>query len=176
MTDGLRPPQPPIQRRGALGPRPTLGAGSRVRRSREPGSGLSGLGGAGLGARHTDDTGTSDRHWAQSPRRGVRPQVWGTSSVRLLSLPTPAANRGPREPTLRIFLHPALCPLPSVCPSLKVGLLCSPEGACPACPSLASAPGPGSHGFALEPHSPTGHCSGSQHRLVAQGFTPGPVT
>lgn len=44
----------------ALGPGPALGAGSRVRRSREAGRpvsqtgfGLSGLGGAGLGARQT---------------------------------------------------------------------------------------------------------------------------
>lgn len=124
----------------AVGPGPALGAGAESRGAGRQGGLCAGRdwghwaweGGAGLGARQTDGTRPSDGHWAPSPRLGVRPQVWGTSSVRPPSLPTPAANRGPPG------THTSDCPPSSALPLPVPPLL--PGGACPACPPLALRP------------------------------------
>lgn len=155
-----------------MGPGPALGAGAESRGAGRQG----GLcpsrdwgrraweGGAGLGARQTDGTRPSDGHWAPSPRLGVRPQVWGTSSVRPPSLPTPAANRGPPG------THTSDCPPSSALPlpvSPKVGLPCSRGAHVPHARHWPS--GPGSRGFTLGPRSPAGRRSGSRHRPAGSG-------
>lgn len=156
----------------AVGPGPALGAGAESRGAGRQG----GLcpsrdwgrraweGGAGLGARQTDGTRPSDGHWAPSPRLGVRPQVWGTSSVRPPSLPTPAANQGPPG------THTSDCPPSSALPlpvSPKVGLPCSRGARVPRARHWPS--GPGSRGFTLGPRLPAGRRSGSRHRPAGSG-------
>lgn len=156
----------------AVGPGPALGAGAESRGAGRQGGLCAGRdwgrraweGGAGLGARQTDGTRPSDGHWAPSPRLGVRPQVWGTSSVRPPSLPTPAANRGPPG------THTSDCPPSSALPlpvSPKVGLPCSRGARVRHARHWPS--GPGSRGFTLGPRSPAGRRSGSRHRPAGSG-------